>query len=293
MLVKSPAKINLFLHVTGKRPDGYHDLLSLMCRITLYDHLEVTSSDRPGIHVRCTDRDVPADSTNLAYRAADLFFRRLGRMPALPPNEDRNGLTIHIEKNIPVAAGLGGGSSNAAAVLSALNAAFGRPFSGADLRGMGLSLGADVPFFLSGSPALASGIGERLAPYEKLRDYTVLLVCPEFTVSTAWVYKNLNLRLTKCEKHLKNFHFGTLEFDAGRHLCNDLETVTAERYGEIGRIKDSLMALGADGALMSGSGPSVFGVFTETKKARAAQKVLAASGVRRTFVAGLLMQPAA
>ncbi|MCG6909832.1 MAG: 4-(cytidine 5'-diphospho)-2-C-methyl-D-erythritol kinase [Deltaproteobacteria bacterium] len=289
LIVKSPAKVNLFLHVTGKRPDGYHDLLSLMCCVSLYDHLELKPSAEPGIRIRCRDKGVPENDSNLAYKAADLFFSRLGCDPALPQDENRGGLTIRIEKNIPVAAGLGGGSSNAAAVLSALNKLYGFPFSAVDLRDMGLSLGADVPFFLFGSPAIAGGIGEKLKKYEKLKSYTILLVCFEFTVSTGWVYKNLNLRLTKCKKQLRNFLFGEAEFDVGRHLCNDLETVTAARHPEIQQAKKDLMALQARGALMSGSGPTVFGIYAGADKARNAREALAVDGVRKAFVADLLV----
>jgi 4-diphosphocytidyl-2-C-methyl-D-erythritol kinase len=284
MHLKSPAKINLFLHVTGRRPDGYHTLVSLMCGVSLYDDIRLKTLSRPGIALSCGHGAVPEDNTNLAYRAADLFFREWGRRPALPRAGEAEGLKIAINKNIPVAAGLGGGSSNAATVLSALNQAFDQPFSIAALNKMGLSLGADVPFFLFGRPAIASGIGEQLTPYEKLKDYTVLLVCPEFSVSTAWVYKNLNLRLTKCEKKLREFLFERPVFDAGRHLCNDLESVTTGRHPEILYIKKKLMELNALGALMSGSGPAVFGIYREPDRAAAAYDVLAREGTWRVFI---------
>ena len=288
MQILSPAKINLFLHITGRRADGYHNLLSLMCGISLYDDITLTPGSHPGIAMRCDHRAVPEDHTNLAYRAAALFFSKLGRRPALPLSDSAEGVRITIEKNIPVAAGLGGGSSNAATVLATLNQLFGHPFSSAFLVNMGLSLGADVPFFLLGRPAIAAGIGERLTPYVKLKDYTILLVCPELSVSTAWVYKNLNLRLTKCEKKLKNFLFGRPVFKAGQHLCNDLESVTAGRYPEILQIKEKLMELNARGALMSGSGPAVFGIFREPDRAEAAYDVLARKGKWRVFITKIL-----
>jgi 4-diphosphocytidyl-2-C-methyl-D-erythritol kinase len=233
MNVKSPAKINLFLHITGKRPDGYHNLLSLMCGVSLYDDLLLAPDFHPGITVKCDHEAVPEDNANLAYQAAALFFSKLGRRPAVPFSGETEGLSIAIKKRIPVAAGLGGGSSNAASVLAALNKMYSHPFSNSSLAKMGLSLGADVPFFLFGCPAIAKGVGEQLTPYEKVKNYTILLVCPELSVSTAWAYKNLNLRLTKCEKKLKKFLFGIPEFKAGQHLCNDLESVTTERYPEI------------------------------------------------------------
>jgi len=286
--IKSPAKINLFLHVTAKRSDGYHDLLSLMCCISLYDNITLSPSSCQGIEICCMHASVPENHTNLAYRAAALFFRELGCDPAFPESGEKNGLRIKIEKNIPVAAGLGGGSSNAAAVLSALNSVYDHPFSMATLSNMGLSLGADVPFFLFGKPAIAAGIGEKLTDYAKLRHFTLMLVCPEFSVSTAAVYKKLNLRLTKCEKKLKKFLFGEPVFDVRQHLCNDLELVTTVLHPEILQIKQKLMDLNANGALMSGSGPAVFGVFTESDKARFAYDVLAENDNWRVFIAETL-----
>ncbi|MEN8243777.1 MAG: 4-(cytidine 5'-diphospho)-2-C-methyl-D-erythritol kinase [Thermodesulfobacteriota bacterium] len=284
MNVKSPAKINLFLHITGRRPDGYHNLLSLMCGVSLYDDILLAPSSRPGISIRCDHAAVPEDKTNLAYRAAELFFNHLGRQPVFPGAGDAEGLAIAIKKNIPVAAGLGGGSSNAASVLTALNRIFDHPFSNASLDRMGLSLGADVPFFLFGRPAIAKGIGEQLASYEKLKDYTILLVCPEFSVSTAWVYKNLNLRLTKCEKKLKKFLFGRPLYEVGQHLCNDLESVTTGRHPEILQIKQKLMEMNAKGALMSGSGPSVFGIYEEPARAESAYDALVGEGNWQIFI---------
>lgn len=284
MRVKSPAKINLFLHITGRRPDGYHNLLSLMCGVSLYDDILLAPSSRPGISIRCDHAAVPEDKTNLAYRAAELFFNQLGRQPVYPGAGDTEGLAITIRKNIPVAAGLGGGSSNAASVLTALNRICDHPFSNVALDRMGLSLGADVPFFLFGGPAIAKGIGEQLSSYEKLKDYTILLVCPEFSVSTAWVYKNLNLRLTKCEKKLKKFLFGMPLYEVGQHLCNDLESVTTGRHPEILQIKQKLMELNAKGALMSGSGPSVFGIYEEPTRAESAYDALAGEGNRQIFI---------
>lgn len=287
--IKSPAKINLFLHITGRRPDGYHNLLSLMCAVSLYDDIRLAPSSRPGITISCGHAAVPEDSTNLAFRAADLFFKELGHRPVLPQSGDAAGLGISIKKNIPVAAGLGGGSSNAAMVLATLNTLFDHPFTSACLGKMGLSLGADVPFFLFGRPAIAKGIGERLVLYEKLKHYTIILVCPEFSVSTAWVYKKLNLRLTKGEKKLKNFLFGTPAFDVGQHLCNDLESVTTGRHPEILKIKQKLMELNAQGALMSGSGPTVFGIFREPGRAESAYDVLAKQGKWRVFITETLL----
>jgi 4-diphosphocytidyl-2-C-methyl-D-erythritol kinase len=249
----APAKINLFLAVTGRRADGYHDLFTLMCAISLYDRLTLRFGG-PGIRVSCDHPAVPEDDSNLVHRAASLFFDRLG---------GPRGVAVHIDKEIPVAAGLGGGSSDAAAVLGGLNRVFGRPFAPEMLQRMALAVGADVPFFLRGKPALATGVGERLEPVADLVPYHVLMVCPDLHVSTATVYKNLNLGLTKCEKKLKQLHLKTERFDALYFLCNDLETVTIRNFPQINEIKKALLGLGAAGTLMSGSGPAVFGLFAD------------------------------
>ena len=223
MKILSPAKINLFLHVTGKRPDGYHDLVSLMCCVALYDTISLRLNTGK-ISVACSDVNVPENETNLAYRAALLFFKTLKR------NE---GVEISIEKQIPVAAGLGGGSSNAAAVFLALNRHFGSPFSRDQLISMGRSIGADIPFFIFNKPAIASGIGDKLQAYKGLLKFKTLLVYPGFSISTAEVYKNLNLGLTKCKKKLRQFLLDNHAFDVGYHLCNDLESAVESKYPDI------------------------------------------------------------
>jgi 4-diphosphocytidyl-2-C-methyl-D-erythritol kinase len=266
----SPAKVNLFLHVTGKRPDGYHTLVSLMCPIGLRDtlHLAITGSR---IRVNCGHPYVPEDQSNLAHVAAERFFRRL----ASQRNTRQRGVTITIDKHIPVAAGLGGGSSNAAAVLIGLNRCFDAPFSAPQLVEMGLAIGADVPFFLYGKPALATGIGERLRPYPQLRPYSVLVIYPGIRISTAEVYKNLDLALTNCKKKLKDILLKHRAFDAALHSCNDLESVTLPAFPEVRAAKSALLQQGAEGALMSGSGSAVFGLFTDPDKARDAEAALA------------------
>lgn len=267
--IRAPAKLNLFLRVTGKRPDGYHDLYSLICPLALFDILTLSlGGGRMG--VVCDHPDVPGDATNLALRAARLFVESAFR-GSDPPLA---GLMIRIEKNIPVGAGLGGGSSDAAAVLNALNDHFGKPLSTPELMALGRSIGADVPFFILGLPALASGIGDQLKPFSHLTPWTALLVYPNRVVSTAWVYKNLNLRLTKDEKKLNEFHFDGRFFDVGEHLVNDLEAVTEKAVPVIKEIKRLLLAHGAAGAMMAGSGSTVFGLFTTPERAISAYTAL-------------------
>ncbi len=276
--ILAPAKINLFLRVIRKRPDGYHDLASLMCTVGLYDVLTIAPGGS-AIQVICGHPQVPEDERNLAWRAADLFFSRSGI---------RSGVRISITKNIPVAAGLGGGSSDAAAVLLALNRLQGNPFRIPDLMALGRRLGADVPYLVYRRPALAAGIGDRLKPFDGLPRAPVVLVNPGIEVSTAWVYKNLNLRLTKQPKQLNYFSFGNEKFSFATGLHNDLEAVTLPRFPVMREVRAKLANLGARGTLMSGSGPTVFGIFADMRTAREAKDRLAGQGAWRVFLTHLL-----
>lgn len=280
MQLLSPAKINLFLHVTAKRADGYHELFSLMSCISLYDRILLDFSGS-GIRLTCSDPAVPANGDNLAAKAALFFYRALGSPPS-------PGVRIHLEKSIPVGAGLGGGSSNAAAVLLGLNERHGNPFSPARLCAIGLTIGADVPFFMFGRPALASGIGDQLEAVGSLRPYAVTLVFPGFSVSTASVYRQLNLRLTKFEKKPTKALLNRSGFDAARHLHNDLETVSLKAYPEIGEVKRALADQGARGVLMSGSGPSVFGLFDCRQAALEAKTAVSHRPRWRVFVVDMI-----
>ena len=279
MKILSPAKINLFLIVTERRTDGYHNIISLMCGIRLCDTvlLEVGSKRTT---VSCAHPDVPEDESNLAFKAVNVFQKAHGRYA---------GVKITIEKEIPVAAGLGGGSSNAAAVLTGLNQFHGHPFSQDDLMSMGRSIGADVPFFLYNKPAIASGIGEKLTYCHGLQNLKVLLVFPGFGVATSQVYKSLNLGLTNCKKKLKQVLLNHRNFDPRYHLCNDLETIVASRYPVISAAKNRLLDLGAIGALMSGSGPTVFGLFSDLGRAEAASLTLSEQSKWRVYLADLLV----
>jgi 4-diphosphocytidyl-2-C-methyl-D-erythritol kinase len=252
--LRSPAKINLCLSVLGRRPDGYHDVEMLMQMVGLYDEVTV-SLGRPGISVDCDSRQVPSGEGNIAWKAAAAMLGVSG---------GNSGLAIKIKKNIPVAAGLGGGSGNAAAVLAAANRLLGTAIGRDGLAEIGARIGMDVPFFFFGPTALARGRGEILTELPPLPPFRVLIVNPGFEASTAWVYKNLKLRLTKkidCNS-IARLKIGAL----ARELHNDLETVTSAAYPVVTRIKEALLDRGAVGALMSGSGPSVFGIY-ETERA--------------------------
>lgn len=279
MKILSPAKINLFLHITGKRPDGYHNLFTALCCVGLYDTISITTRVKK-TSVSCSNPEVPEDETNIAFKAADLFLNRLNR-------PERVKITIN--KKIPVAAGLGGGSSNAAAVFLGLNHCYGYPFSLDDLMAMGLSIGADVPFFLFGKPAIASGIGEKLEVCKGLHSYKILLVNPGFGISTAEVYKNVDLGLTKYKKTLKKVFLEKHKFNVAYHLYNDLETVVLSRHPEIIEIKEALLSHGAKGALMSGSGPTVFGLFSDHDKAHAANHVLSKNSEWQVFLTDMII----
>ncbi len=279
MKILSPAKINLVLHVTGKRPDGYHNLVTFMCCVSLYDTIFLTAHVKKTT-VLCSNPKVPEDETNIAFKAADLFLNRLNR---------KEGVKIEIKKEIPVAAGLGGGSSNAAAVFLGLNRCYGYPFSLDDLMDMGISIGADVPFFLFGKPAIAKGMGEKLEALNGLPLYKVLLVYPGFGVSTAEIYKKFDFGLTKCKKKLKQSLLKNCKFDGSYHLCNDLETVVIPKYPDILAVKEALLNHGALGALMSGSGSTVFGLFSDHDKANAANHVLSKNSEWQLFLTDMLI----
>ncbi len=267
MRLLAPAKINLFLFVTGKRPDGYHLLRSLMCPIGLYDEITLTVGKKE-ITCHCNHPDVPSGPGNLAHRAAAAFLERIFGTGT------EDGVAISIDKQIPVGAGLGGGSSNAATVLLGLNRHFGSPLSREQLLSMGASLGADVPFFIFSNPAIAGGIGDILEPAPPIRPFRVVLIYPEVAVSTAEVYKKLNFGLTNHEKENKKILFDGDVFDPAVHLHNDLEAVAATLCPEIKSAREALASVGADGVLTSGSGSSVFGVFFDAGRAETAAGTL-------------------
>jgi 4-diphosphocytidyl-2-C-methyl-D-erythritol kinase len=283
MKINAPAKINLFLQVLGRRDDGYHELRTLMVCIGLHDTLVFRMGTSRNAII-CSNPDVPADETNLALKAALAYNRALADKTSLIPLN----LSIELIKRIPVGAGLGGGSSDAAAVLNGLNRYYNKPLSDEKLHALALSLGADVPFFVHGQPAIASGVGEHLESYTGLSPWGVVVVYPGFGLSTAEVFKNLNLRLTKCEKQLRYFPFKYGKIDIARHLCNDLETVAVHRFPVIETIKKELLNQGALGSLMTGSGSAVFGLFSDLEAAHRAGDALAGNADWQIFATELM-----
>jgi 4-diphosphocytidyl-2-C-methyl-D-erythritol kinase len=261
---KTPAKINLGLHIHGKREDGFHELETIFQMVSLYDdvELELLSS---GIKLECDTPGVPTDDTNLACKAA-LLLRQTYQV-------EGKGVNIRLKKNIPFGAGLGGGSGNAAGVLMGLNRLWNLKIEREKLSKLAAELGSDVPFFLTSPCALGMGRGEQLGSLKPCAKFQVLLVFPGFPVATSWVYQNLKLKLTKRENNIsilrKNLSLSDIT-SLGSRLYNDLEPVVIQRFPEVQVVKDELGAWGALGVLLSGSGSTVFGIFDDLEKARVA-----------------------
>jgi 4-diphosphocytidyl-2-C-methyl-D-erythritol kinase len=254
----------MWLEVTGKREDGYHHISSLMLPVSVFDNIRLDV--RPGggpISITCDRPEIPSDDRNLAWRAAELYVKSSGK---------EAGIDIHLEKHIPSGAGLGGGSSDAAGVLVALNSFFQNAVPPCELEKLALRLGADVPFFLHARPALATGIGEKLEFADGVPDYPLLLIKPPVIVPTGWVYQSLNL--TKDAAQIKLDDFSAYPWQIQELIENDLESVTVPRYPVIADLKQWLLGQGALAASMSGSGPTVFGIF-RTRQAAAAAEIAA------------------
>ena len=260
----SPAKVNVFLKITGQRIDGYHELLTVFVPVSLYDKLIISKSEK-GLEVYYRGREIPNNQNNLVSRAAISFFEKTGI---------KKGIKITLIKNIPISSGLGGGSSNAATTLKGLNQLWPNALSKEDLEKLALSLGADVPFFLLQKPAMARGIGEILQPIENFPSLWYVIVSPNLMISTAWTYERFKLNLTNNRNQNKMSSFKKNIFNIPELLFNDLERVTLVKYPFLSSIKESLLQVGALGALMTGSGPSIFGLFDSAKKAQKARNIL-------------------
>ncbi|MDI7260509.1 MAG: 4-(cytidine 5'-diphospho)-2-C-methyl-D-erythritol kinase [Thermodesulfobacteriota bacterium] len=258
--LESPAKVNLRLEILMKREDGYHEVKTILQKISLHDTLHVSLKRERGIRITTDHPDLPIGKRNLVYQAAQSILKR---------SDYREGIDIKIEKRIPLGAGLGGGSSNAATTLKALNQLLKMNLMKKELMEMGKEIGADVPFFLFEGAAIGSGIGERLRKIT-LPSFWYILIYPDFEVSTRWAYQNSIL--TKVKYHF-NLH-KLLKTSEGivRLLWNDLEGVVSVEYSEIGTMKRMLTSAGAMGAMMTGSGPTVFGLFSEEEKASEAYR---------------------
>lgn len=262
-ITKSYAKINLTLDVLNTLPNGYHEVRMIMQTLNLFDYI-VLDKQKCGISLSTDKTLLPNDRGNIAYSAAELFFKETGV---------HGGIKINIQKNIPIAAGLAGGSSDAAAVLCALNLLYDTNLTDEKLAELGLKLGADVPFCIFGGTQLAEGIGEKLTSLSSLTQMPVVLIKPSCEISTADIYSRIdtseNLSHPDTEAALNAINASDYE-TLFSHMSNIMENVTAELYPEIHSIKEQLTALGAKAALMSGSGPTVYGIFTDNAAAKKA-----------------------
>lgn len=260
----APAKINLTLDVMNKRSDGYHEVRMVMQSISLTDILTVTEAD--GISMTCSHPTLPVDERNIAFKAAKLILSGTGK-----------GVKINLEKRIPIVAGLAGGSSDAAAVLRGINRLYNMGKTHKELLEMAVKLGADVSFCLEGGTALAEGIGEKITRLPQLPKIWLVLVKPHFGVSTALVYRSLKINEISIhpdtQAMINAINNGNKE-EITELLCNVLEDVTFKIKPMLLEIKTELLKYGAQNVLMSGSGPTVFGVFRDESQAKKAVNAL-------------------
>lgn len=282
--LKAYGKVNLGLDVVRRREDGYHEVRMIMQTVGLYDRIDLTRKEQPGIALETNLYYLPDNENNLAYKAAKLLMDEF---------EIKEGVNIRIKKFIPVAAGMAGGSSDAAAVLFGVNKMFSLGLSLEELMKRGVRLGADVPYCLMRGTALSEGIGEILTPLDPAPQCQVLIAKPAVSVSTKFVYENLHVNQLPKTAHpdidclmraIENRDLRTLAENMG----NILETVTIPAHPVIQDIKDKMMSMGAVGAMMSGSGPTVFGLFMSPSKAEEAYEEMrygsAASMARQVYL---------
>ena len=273
--LRAYGKINLGLDVTGKRPDGYHEVRMVMQNVSLYDGVRIGTRRAPGIGVRTNLPFLPTGPDNLVYRAAKLLMDEF---------DIGEGISVSLYKKIPVAAGMAGGSSDAAAVLVGMNRMFRLGLSKRQLMERGVKLGADIPYCIMRGTALAEGIGERLTPLPSMPECSLLLAKPPISVSTKFVYGSLKADSLPFHPDIGGLLKGLEDKDLtaiSSCLGNVLETVTIPAYPQIQEIKNQMKEAGALAALMSGSGPTVFGICTEREKALSAGRKLRAGGLAR------------
>lgn len=280
--LKALAKINLGLDVVRRREDGYHEVRMIMQTIQLYDRLDIKRTQEPGIQIQTNLSFLPVNENNLIYKAAKLLMDEFSIT---------DGVSVKLDKRIPVAAGMAGGSTDAAAMLIGVNRLFSLGLTKRQLMERGVQIGADVPYCIMRGTALAEGIGEALSPLPPMVKCPVLIAKPSISVSTKFVYQNLKLDDTTIHPDIdrliddikaKNLH------DIAAHMGNVLETVTIPNYPVIDEIKKHMLSNGAVGAMMSGSGPTVFGLFDDEDTAKKAYKAMRSSHLARqvylTFV---------
>ena len=273
--LKALAKINLGLDVVRRREDGYHEVRMIMQTIQLYDRLDIKRTQEPGIQIQTNLSFLPVNENNLIYKAAKLLMDEFSIT---------DGVSVKLDKRIPVAAGMAGGSTDAAAMLIGVNRLFSLGLTKRQLMERGVQIGADVPYCIMRGTALAEGIGEALSPLPPMVKCPVLIAKPSISVSTKFVYQNLKLDDTTIHPDIdrliddikaKNLH------DITAHMGNVLETVTIPNHPVIDEIKKHMLSNGAVGAMMSGSGPTVFGLFDDEDTAKKAYKAMRSSHLAR------------
>ncbi len=253
--LKAYAKINIGLNLISRRPDGYHNIETIYQQIDLYDLIKIKRTGTSEITIRSNNKNIPENRENICYKALKLLQQATGIT---------EGIEIKIQKNIPISAGLGGGSSDAATVIQGLQQLWQPRLTDTDLQKIALKVGADVPFFLFGGTAIASGIGEKLVPIQLPFNFYCLLIYPNIKISSTWAYKNFNFNLTKrkkCIKLIECFLNRLTISDLKGLICNDLEEVVFQQYPILNDIKKLLYHKGAFLACMSGSGSTIYGLF--------------------------------
>ena len=273
--LKALAKINLGLDVVRRREDGYHEVRMIMQTIHLYDRLDITKTKEKDIKIQTNLSFLPVNENNLVYKAGKLLIDEFGI---------DDGVSVKLDKRIPVAAGMAGGSTDAAAMLFGMNRIFGLGLSKKQLMERGVQIGADVPYCIMRGTALAEGIGEQLSELSPMVKCPVLIAKPQISVSTKFVYQNLKLDDSTDHPDIDRLIADIKAKDLhsiAEHMGNVLETVTIPNYPIIDEIKKHMTAHGAVGAMMSGSGPTVFGLFDDEETARKAYKAMRASGLAK------------
>lgn len=282
--LKAPAKINLFLEILGKRNDGYHEIETVMQEIDLVDNLQFEETQE-GVKLKCNDKNIPSDENNLVCKAANLILNECGI---------KKGVLISLEKNIPVGAGLGGGSSDAAATLKALNLLWKIGLNDAELMGFAAKLGSDIPFFIKGKTSLCSGRGEKITPIEVKNEMNYLIIFPHINISTTTIYRNLKIDLTKKIIDV-SFFLNALKHHkvAGisKLLFNRLEEVVFATYPDLLNVKMALGHFGFCGLSVSGSGSAFFGLCNDRHQAEAIKSKIERSDIGNVYAVTNVITP--
>lgn len=266
--LKARAKVNMALDVVRRRKDGYHDVRMIMQTIDLYDKLTISKSDEPGIHIQTNLKYLPTDQRNLVYQIIEELMS-LNNLPG--------GVEVDLYKMIPVAAGMAGGSTDAAAAIIGMNRLYELGMSKAKMKQFAKGFGADIPYCIDGGTVLAEGIGDEMTKLPDFPESYVVIAKPDFSVSTAFVYRNLQLNEETKHPRVDDMIVAIKAYRRdiiGALMSNVLEDVTVKEYPVIGEIKQQMMDAGAYGALMSGSGPTVFGLFDDKHEAAQAKRVM-------------------